>query len=77
MISAVLDNATMAAELSPRCEQVQAILMGLLISGGMLIGNIPNIITAGKLKINSKEWAKLRCVGAVGDGNYFAILIIL
>ena len=61
MISAVLDNATLAAaELSPRMtpEQVQSILMALLVSGGMLIpGNIPNIISANKLKITSREWA--------------------
>lgn len=63
MISAILDNATLtAAELSPAMSmtQIQAVLMGLLISGGMLIpGNIPNIISAGKLGITSKEWAKL------------------
>jgi predicted cation transporter len=63
MISAVLDNATLtAAEVSPLMgmEQLQAVLMGLLISGGMLIpGNIPNIIAAQKLSITSKEWAKL------------------
>jgi predicted cation transporter len=63
MISAILDNATLtAAELSPSMEitQIQALLMGLLISGGMLIpGNIPNIISANKLGIGSKEWAKL------------------
>jgi len=63
MVSAILDNATLtAAELSPAMElnQIQAVLMGLLISGGMLIpGNIPNIISAGKLGITSKEWAKL------------------
>ena len=63
MISAILDNATLtAAELSPAMEmtQIQAVLMGLLISGGMLIpGNIPNIISAQKLNITSKEWAKL------------------
>jgi predicted cation transporter len=63
MISAVLDNATLtAAELSPAMEitQIQAVLMGLLIAGGMLIpGNIPNIISAQKLNITSKEWAKL------------------
>ncbi len=63
MISAILDNATLtAAELSPAMSQLQinAVLMGLLISGGMLIpGNIPNIISAGKLGISSKEWAKL------------------
>lgn len=63
MISAILDNATLtAAELSPAMEitQIQAVLMGLLIAGGMLIpGNIPNIISAQKLNITSKEWAKL------------------
>ncbi|HPT37125.1 MAG TPA: DUF1646 family protein [Methanothrix sp.] len=63
MISAILDNATLtAAELSPAMEitQIQAVLMGLLVSGGMLIpGNIPNIISANKLGITSKEWAHL------------------
>jgi predicted cation transporter len=63
MISAILDNATLtAAEISPNMEitQIKAVLMGLLISGGMLIpGNIPNIISAGKLGITSNEWAKL------------------
>lgn len=63
MISAILDNATLtAAELSPMMgtDQIQAVLMGLLVSGGMLIpGNIPNIISAQKLSITSKEWAKL------------------
>ncbi|WOV82893.1 DUF1646 family protein [Sporosarcina jeotgali] len=62
MISAVLDNATLASiELSPAMDEptIRAILMGLLISGGMLIpGNIPNIIAAGKLSITSKEWAR-------------------
>lgn len=61
-ISAVLDNATLAAaEISPKMTpfMLKAILMGLCISGGMLIpGNIPNIIAAGKLSITSKEWAK-------------------
>ncbi|WP_025783569.1 DUF1646 family protein [Sporosarcina sp. D27] len=62
MISAVLDNATLASiELGPTMDEptIRAILMGLLISGGMLIpGNIPNIIAAGKLSITSKEWAR-------------------
>jgi len=61
MISAILDNATLtAAELSPSMEitQINAVLMGLLIAGGMLIpGNIPNIISASKLRIPSKTWA--------------------
>lgn len=60
-ISAVLDNATLTAtEISPMMDDltIQAILLGLLISGGMLVpGNIPNIIAAGKLQITSKEWA--------------------
>lgn len=63
MCSAILDNATLAsAEISASMQQSQiiAILMGLLISGGMMIpGNIPNIISAGKLKIKSKEWIRL------------------
>lgn len=62
MVSAVLDNATLAAaEISPAMndETIKDILMGLLISGGMLIpGNIPNIIAAGKLKITSVEYAR-------------------
>ena len=62
-VSAILDNATLtAAELSPQMdlEDIKAILMGLLFAGGMLIpGNIPNIISAGKLHITSKDWAKL------------------
>lgn len=36
--------------------QIKAILLGLLIRGGMMIpGNMPNIISASKLKITSKE----------------------
>ena len=62
MISAVLDNATLASiEVSPSMDEsmIRAVLMGLLISGGMLIpGNIPNIIAASKLSITSKEWAR-------------------
>jgi predicted cation transporter len=63
MLSAVLDNATLAAaEVGPALSlmQVKATLMALLVSGGMLIpGNIPNIIAAHKLKIKSKEWARV------------------
>lgn len=62
-VSAVLDNATLtAAEISPAMTpmQIKKILMGLLLAGGMLIpGNIPNIIAASRLKITSKEWAKI------------------
>jgi len=62
MLSAVLDNATLAAaEIGPNLAlvQIKSALLGLLIAGGMLIpGNIPNIICAGKLRIKSSEWAK-------------------
>ena len=63
MVSAILDNATLAAaEIGPSLStaQIKSALLGLLISGGMLIpGNIPNIIAAHALHIKSTEWAKL------------------
>ncbi|HEY2986508.1 MAG TPA: DUF1646 family protein [Candidatus Binatia bacterium] len=63
IVSAILDNATLAAaEIGPSLAEIQikSALLGLLISGGMLIpGNIPNIIAAHALKIKSTEWAKL------------------
>jgi predicted cation transporter len=62
-ISAIVDNATLtAAEIGPSLShsQQRGILMGLLISGGMLIpGNIPNIVAAGRLGISSREWARV------------------
>jgi predicted cation transporter len=62
-LSAVVDNATLAAaEIDPGMSllQIKSALMALLIAGGMLIpGNIPNIISAGKLKIKSSEWARI------------------
>jgi predicted cation transporter len=81
MISAVLDNATLAAaEVSPAMdpETIRAILMGLLIAGGMLIpGNIPNIIAAGKLNITSKEWAVFGLpVGLIIMAVFFVILFV-
>ena len=82
MVSAILDNATLcAAEIGPTMSelQIKSILMGLLIAGGMLIpGNIPNIISAGKLGITSKEWARLGVpMGLVTMGIYFAIIFVL
>lgn len=82
MCSAVLDNATLAAaEVSPAMslQQIQAILMGLLLSGGMLIpGNIPNIISAGKLNIKSREWAKIGLpLGLLLLIIYFVIIFII
>lgn len=81
MISAILDNATLAAaEVSPAMdpETVRAVLLGLIISGGMLIpGNIPNIISAGKLNITSKEWARFGVpVGLITMTFYFIVLFL-
>lgn len=81
MISAILDNATLvAAEVSPLMdsETIRAVLLGLIISGGMLIpGNIPNIIAAGKLNITSKEWASFGVpVGLATMILYFIVLYI-
>lgn len=81
MISAVLDNATLAAaEISPSMGEttIRDILLGLIISGGMLIpGNIPNIIAAGKLKITSLQYAKFAApIGFVMMIVYFIIILI-
>jgi predicted cation transporter len=79
-VSAVLDNATLAAaEISPKMAlaQIQAVLMGLLVAGGMLIpGNIPNIISAGRLGITSRQWAKIAVpLGLILMTVYFVILM--
>ncbi|HMA05564.1 MAG TPA: DUF1646 family protein [Methanomicrobiales archaeon] len=79
MVSAVLDNATLtAAEIGPYLSviQIRAALMGLLVSGGMLIpGNIPNIIAAGKLGITSREWGRVGIpLGFVAMAVYFVVL---
>lgn len=81
MISAVLDNATLAAaEISIEMDEptIKAILLGLLISGGMLIpGNIPNIIAAGKLNIKSVEWARFGVpIGLLAMVIYFMVIVI-
>lgn len=80
--SAVLDNATIAsAQVSTTMSntQIEMILLGLLISGGMMIpGNIPNIISAGKLKIKSKEWIKLGVpMGMVFMVSVFIVLLLV
>jgi len=82
MISAILDNATLAAaEISPAMDAptIKAILLGLLISGGMLIpGNIPNIIAAGKLNITSKEWARFGVpIGLITMVAYFIVILVV
>ena len=52
--------------------------MGLVIAGGKSIpGNIPNIISAGKIGITSKEWAKIGIpVGLVTLAVYFVIIFV-
>ena len=80
IISAVLDNATLTAiEISVQMDigKITAVVMGLLIAGGMLIpGNIPNIVAAGRLKISMREWAVLGLpIGMVLMVIFFIILI--
>jgi predicted cation transporter len=80
VISAVLDNATLTAiEINSEMaiSQIICVVMGLLIAGGMLIpGNIPNIVAAGRLKINMKEWAVIGLpIGAVLLIAFFLILL--
>jgi len=81
-VSAILDNATLAAaEIVPSMsdKKITFVLMGLLISGGMLIpGNIPNIISATKLNIRSREWAGTAVpIGAVMMAGYFILLLCI
>jgi predicted cation transporter len=81
MSSAALDNATLAAiEIDPTLslKMIQYLLIGLLVSGVMLIpGNLPNIITANKLGIKSGEWARLAFpLGLALMTVYFVLLMI-
>jgi mannosyl-3-phosphoglycerate phosphatase family protein len=81
MSSAVLDNATLTAiEIGPAMalSQIVGIVMGLSISGGMLIpGNIPNSVAAGRLKISMKEWAAVGLpLGLTMMPIYFFILYV-
>lgn len=81
-ISAILDNATLAsAEIVPSMSRSQLtfLLMGLLVSGGMLIpGNIPNIVSAAKLDIKSKQWARVALpYGAALMLVYFVLLLAI
>jgi predicted cation transporter len=82
IVSAVLDNATLAAaEINPSMSliQIKSAVLGLILAGGMLIpGNIPNIIASNKLKIKSKEWAAFAL--PLGFGLmiiYFVIIMVL
>jgi predicted cation transporter len=77
-VSAALDNATLVAleirDMPP--ERARAAILSLLVSGGMLVpGNIPNIISAGVLRIGSVAWARLAIpMGVAMLGTYFAVL---
>jgi predicted cation transporter len=80
-LSAVLDNATLVAlevhDMSlPRAREA---IIALLVSGGMLIpGNIPNVISAGALRIGSGAWARVGIpIGLAGLGIYFAVLKVM
>jgi predicted cation transporter len=82
ILSAVLDNATLtAAEIVPAMEihQVVAAVMGLLIARGMLVpGNIPNIIAAGRLKIDARAWALFGLpVGLALMAACFVVLVLV
>lgn len=78
-LSAILDNATLAAaEIVPEMTtaQIEFLLLALIVSGGFLIpGNIPNIICASKFKIKSSDWA--RNALPLGVGVMFIFFIIL
>jgi predicted cation transporter len=80
-LSAVLDNATLAAaEIWPSMTltQINSAVLGLSIAGGMLIpGNIPNIISASKLKIRSRTWARLGVPLGICMMLFFFLAIIL
>jgi len=80
-LSAILDNATLAAaEIGPtmKTDQLAFALVGLIIAGGMLVpGNIANIISAGKLRIKSGEWMAVGLpIGAAAMALYFAALLV-
>lgn len=80
-VSAVLDNATLVAlEVhSMSLPRAREAIIALLVSGGMLIpGNIPNVISAGALKIGSGAWARVGIpMGLAGLGIYFALLKLM
>ena len=80
-VSAALDNATLVALEVHRMSLPRAreAILALLVSGGMLIpGNIPNIVSAGALRIGSAQWAKIGVpMGLILLGIYFAVIKLL
>jgi predicted cation transporter len=79
--SAALDNTTLVAlEFHDMAiDRAREALISLLIAGGMLIpGNIPNIVSAGVLRIGSAQWARTGVpLGLLMLGIYFAVLKLL
>jgi len=77
-VSAALDNATLVALEVHKMEpgRARAAIIALLVSGGMLIpGNVPNIVCAGLLKIDSLAWARVAIpLGLVMMSAYFLVL---
>jgi predicted cation transporter len=80
-VSAVLDNATLAAaEIWPSMTlaQINSAMLGITIAGGMLIpGNIPNIISACKLKIKSRQWARIGVPLGIGIMLFYFFVLVL
>lgn len=78
IVSAALDNATLVAlEIhNMEASRARVAIIALLVSGGMLIpGNVPNIVCAGLLKIDSLAWAKVAIpLGLVMMSAYFLVL---
>lgn len=78
-LSAILDNATLAAaEIVPEMTtaQIEFLLLAMIVSGGFLIpGNIPNIICASKFKIKSSDWARLALPWGIGIMLLFFIIL--
>jgi predicted cation transporter len=54
------------------------LLISLIIGGGMLIpANIPNIISAQRLGITSKEWARIGMpLGIIIMAAFFVLLLL-
>src|SRR5699024_413452 len=81
MVSAVLDNATLAAaEISPAMSNltIRDILLVLIIIGVMLIyGHIQKIIASGKLIITSMEYACIAFSIWLIDIAFFFIIILI
>lgn len=80
LLSAVLDNATMAAiEVVPEMsrETLVYLTVSLILGGAMMIpGNIPNIIVSSKLEIRSRQWAKVAIPLGLGLMLVYFLIII-